>query len=51
VVEDGQPIAGGIGPAAAPFMAELRRRRLVDAILVDTSITIATGGFITLRGL
>jgi hypothetical protein len=41
-----QPIAASIGPAAAPFMAELRRRRLVDVILVDALITIAAGSFL-----
>jgi hypothetical protein len=38
-----QPIVAEIGSAAAPFMAELRRRRLVDVILVDALIAIATG--------
>lgn len=41
-----QPIAERIGPAAAPFMAELRRRRLVDVILIDALITIAAGSFL-----
>ena len=41
-----QPIAVAIGPAAAPFMAELRRRRLVDVILVDALNTIAAGSFL-----
>jgi hypothetical protein len=38
-----QPIAAAIGPAGAPFMSEVRRRRLVDVILVDALVTVAAG--------
>ncbi len=41
-----QPIAAAIGPAGAPFMSELRRRRLVDVILVDALVTVAAGSFL-----
>ncbi|MGE5225946.1 MAG: hypothetical protein ACM3OO_03625 [Planctomycetaceae bacterium] len=41
-----QPIAAAVGPPAGPFMAELRRRRLVDVILVDALITIAAGSLL-----
>lgn len=44
-----QPIVAEIGSAAAPFMAELRRRRLVDVILVDALIAIATGSPLSIR--
>jgi hypothetical protein len=44
-----QPIVAEIGSAAAPFMAELRRRRLVDVILVDALIAIATGSLLSIR--
>ena len=38
-----QPIAETLGPAGSPFMAELRRRRLVDVILVDALVAVAAG--------
>jgi hypothetical protein len=41
-----QPIAAALGPSAGPFMAELRRRRLVDVILIDALITITAGAFL-----
>jgi hypothetical protein len=41
-----QPIAAAIGPAGAPFMSELRRRRLVDVILADALVTVAAGSFL-----
>jgi len=39
-----QPSALAIGPAGAPFMLELRRRRLVDAILAIALVTAVAGG-------
>ena len=30
-----QPSAATLGPAGAPFMSELRRRRFVDVVFVD----------------
>jgi hypothetical protein len=44
-----QPIAAAIGPAGAPFMAEIRRRRLVDVVLLDALITVAAGSFLYWR--
>ncbi len=41
-----QPIAAAIGPAGTPFMSELRRRRLVDAILAIAVVTVAGGLFV-----
>jgi hypothetical protein len=41
-----QPSAAAIGPAGAPFMSELRRRRLVDVILVVALITVFAGAFL-----
>jgi uncharacterized membrane protein len=45
-----QPSAAAIGPAGAPFMAELLgTRRLVDRILVIGSVTIVAGLILYLR--
>ncbi len=42
-----QPSAAALGPAAAPFMAELLgKRKLVDWILLVATITIAGGLFL-----
>lgn len=41
-----QPIAAAIGP---PFMAEIRRRRLVDVVLLDALVTVAAGSFLYWR--
>ena len=30
-----QPSAATLGPAGAPFMSELRRRRFVDVVFID----------------
>ncbi|MGZ4149348.1 MAG: hypothetical protein ACXVQJ_04850 [Actinomycetota bacterium] len=41
-----QPVAATMGPAGAPFMSELRRRRLVDFILADAVLTVVGGSFV-----
>jgi len=41
-----QPSAAAIAPAGAPFMAELRRRRLVDVILAVALVTVGGGLFL-----
>ncbi len=41
-----QPSAAAIGPAGAPFMSELRRRRLVDVILAVALVTVLGGLFL-----
>ena len=41
-----QPSAAALGPAGAPFMSELRRRRFVDVVFIDALFTIAAGTFL-----
>ena len=41
-----QPSAAALGPAGAPFMSELRRRRFVDVVFIDALFTIAAGSFL-----
>jgi hypothetical protein len=41
-----QPSAATLGPTAAPFMAELRRRRFVDVVFVDAVFTVLAGAFL-----
>ena len=42
-----QPSAAAVGPAGAPFMAQLLgKRRLIDGILTMASITVAAGLFL-----
>ena len=38
-----QPSAAALGPAGAPFMSELRRRRFVDVVFIDALLTIGAG--------
>ena len=38
-----QPSAATLGPAGAPFMSELRRRRFVDVVFIDALFTVAAG--------
>ena len=33
-----QPSAAALGPAGAPFMSELRRRRFVDVVFIDAPV-------------
>jgi hypothetical protein len=47
-----QPSAAAIGPAGAPFIAELLgRRRLVDRLLLFAAVTIAGGAVLYWRAL
>jgi uncharacterized membrane protein len=41
-----QPSAATLGPAGAPFMSELRRRRFVDVVFVDAVFTVVAGAFL-----
>jgi uncharacterized membrane protein len=41
-----QPSAATLGPAGAPFMSELRRRRFVDVVFVDAVFTVLAGAFL-----
>ena len=41
-----QPSAAALGPAGAPFMSELRKRRFVDVVFIDALFTIAAGSFL-----
>ena len=41
-----QPTAATLGPAGAPFMSELRRRRFVDVVFVDAVLTVVAGTFL-----
>src|SRR5689334_18417981 len=41
-----QPSAATLGPAGAPFMAELRRRRFVDVVFIDAAFTVLAGAFL-----
>jgi uncharacterized membrane protein len=41
-----QPSAAALGPAGAPFMSELRRRRFVDVVFIDALFTVAAGSFL-----
>jgi uncharacterized membrane protein len=41
-----QPSAATLGPAGAPFMSELRRRRFVDIVFIDAVFTVAAGAFL-----
>ncbi len=41
-----QPSASVLGPAGAPFMSELRRRRFVDVVFIDALLTIAAWSFL-----
>lgn len=41
-----QPSAATLGPAGAPFMSELRRRRFVDVVLIDAVFTVVAGAFL-----
>ena len=41
-----QPSAAALGPAGAPFMSELRRRRFVDVVFIDALFTIGAGSFL-----
>ena len=41
-----QPSAATLGPAGAPFMSELRRRRFVDVVFVDALFTVVAGSFL-----
>ena len=38
-----QPSAAALGPAVAPFMSKLRRRRFVDVVFIDALLTIGAG--------
>jgi uncharacterized membrane protein len=44
-----QPSAAAVGPAGAPFMSELRRRRFVDVVFVDAVFTVVAGSFLYWR--
>ena len=44
-----QPSAAALGPAGAPFMSELRRRRFVDVVFIDALFTVAAGLFLYWR--
>jgi uncharacterized membrane protein len=44
-----QPTAAALGPAGAPFMSELRRRRFVDVVFVDALFTVTAGLFLYWR--
>jgi uncharacterized membrane protein len=41
-----QPSAATLGPAGAPFMSELRRRRFVDVVFVDAVFTVVAGALL-----
>jgi uncharacterized membrane protein len=41
-----QPSAATLGPAGAPFMSELRRRRFVDVVFIDAVFTLLAGLFL-----
>ncbi len=41
-----QPSAATLGPAGAPFMSELRRRRFVDVVFIDAVFTVIAGAFL-----
>lgn len=41
-----QPSAATLGPAAMPFMSELRRRRFVDVVFIDAVFTVVAGAFL-----
>ena len=41
-----QPSAATLGPAGAPFMSELRRRRFVDVVFVDAVFTVVAGSIL-----
>ncbi len=41
-----QPSAATLGPAGAPFMSELRRRRFVDVVFIDALFTVLAGAFL-----
>lgn len=41
-----QPSAATLGSAGAPFMSELRRRRLVDVVFIDALFTVVAGAFL-----
>jgi uncharacterized membrane protein len=41
-----QPTAATLGPAGAPFMSELRRRRFVDVVFVDAVFTVLAGALL-----
>ncbi len=41
-----QPSAAALGPAGAPFMSELRRRRFVDVVFIDALFTVLAGAFL-----
>ncbi len=41
-----QPSAATLGPAGAPFMSELRRRRFVDVVFIDAVFTVVAGSFL-----
>jgi uncharacterized membrane protein len=41
-----QPSAATLGPAGAPFMSELRRRRFVDVVFIDAVFTVLAGLFL-----
>jgi hypothetical protein len=44
-----QPSAAALGPAGAPFMSELRRRRFVDVVFIDAVLTVVAGAFLYWR--
>ena len=44
-----QPSAAALGPAGAPFMSELRRRRFVDVVFIDAVFTVVAGAFLYWR--
>jgi len=41
-----QPSAATLGPAGAPFIAELRRRRFVDVVFIDAVFTVLAGALL-----
>ena len=41
-----QPSVATLGPAGAPFMSELRRRRFVDIVFIDAVFTVVAGSFL-----
>ena len=41
-----QPSAATLGPAGAPFMSGLRRRRFVDVVFVDALFAVVAGSFL-----
>jgi len=44
-----QPSAAALGPAGAPFMSELRRRRFVDVVFIDALFTVVAGSLLYWR--